>query len=544
MENPNSQIAARLQQANNILVTVSNNPSVDQLSSAIGLTLLLNKLGKHAVAVFSGNVPSTLEFLQPEKTFEKTTDSLRDFIIALDKSKADKLRYKVENQMVKIFITPYHTSISEQDLEFSQGDFNVEVVVALGVNEQKDLDQAIVSHGRILHDATVISINTGGNSNLGSINWTDGQASSLAEMVVSLSSLIKPDALDGQMATAFLTGIVAETNRFSNNKTSSATMQISSQLMSAGANQQLIATQLEKPADKSPVRNDQSSSDGSLEIAHESNEGTELPEPQAEQINITEEGEIGAKEEDEKEAEEPKKPSGRGMTLQPPSLGSKLSANIEPEALDPSTDPLGVVEKSGPILSHEPSKSDEPKGADTPDTSTLADLEKSVQSPHLEEAIPESEAPKPVDTSDSDLVAARDAVKEAVQTIQTPSIELSNRVDTQPGDLDLSQLTKPAGLGSPPSEQAHESSAPLSLPGQPTPPAPVPLPQTSATSEISDLPLGLVPTTPPIDNTATKVTDPTAPPPVPPPFLPDQQPPPGGPPQNGDEERPLAPPIL
>ena len=53
---------------------------------------LLNKLGKHATAVFSGQVPSTIEFLQPEKTLEKNTDSLRDFIIALDKSKADKLR--------------------------------------------------------------------------------------------------------------------------------------------------------------------------------------------------------------------------------------------------------------------------------------------------------------------------------------------------------------------------------------------------------------------------------------------------------------------
>src|SRR2546421_4153765 len=95
-------IADRLNQANNILVTVSNTPSVDQLASCIGLTLALNKLGKHATAVFSGNVPSTIEFLQPEKTLEKNTDSLRDFIIALDKSKADKLRYKVEDKVVKI----------------------------------------------------------------------------------------------------------------------------------------------------------------------------------------------------------------------------------------------------------------------------------------------------------------------------------------------------------------------------------------------------------------------------------------------------------
>src|ERR1035441_6390335 len=124
MDNAKQQVIDRLKQATNVLVTVSSNPSVDQLAACIGLTLVLNKNGKHATAVFSGQVPSTIEFLQPEKTIEKNTDSLRDFIIALDKSKADKLRYKVEDRVVKIFITPYRTTLGEKDLEFSQGDFN------------------------------------------------------------------------------------------------------------------------------------------------------------------------------------------------------------------------------------------------------------------------------------------------------------------------------------------------------------------------------------------------------------------------------------
>ena len=93
--NVKDSIIARLKEATNVLVTVSSNPSVDQLAACIGFTLLLNKVGKRGAAVFSGAVPSTLEFLQPDKTIEKNTDSLRDFIIALDKSKADKLRYKV-----------------------------------------------------------------------------------------------------------------------------------------------------------------------------------------------------------------------------------------------------------------------------------------------------------------------------------------------------------------------------------------------------------------------------------------------------------------
>jgi hypothetical protein len=243
------QLIERVKQANNILVTVSKDPTVDQLSACIGLTLMLNKMQKHATAVFSGQVPSTLEFLQPEKTLETNTDSLQDFIISLDKNKADKLRYKVEDQFVRVFITPYRTSLSEKDLQFSQGDFNVDAVVALGVKDRNQLDAAIIAHGRILHDATVISVNSGaGNApNLGQINWQDPGASSLSEMVVSVSEAFGSGLIDNQIATALLTGIVAETNRFSNDNTSPKVLTMSAQLMAAGANQQLIAKQLEPP---------------------------------------------------------------------------------------------------------------------------------------------------------------------------------------------------------------------------------------------------------------------------------------------------------
>src|SRR5690606_31411432 len=127
------QIIDKIKDVDTVLVTVSSSPTVDELSAALGFTLLINKLNKHATAVFSGDIPPAITFLDPEKTFENTVNSLRDFIIALDKEKADHLRYKVDGDMVKIFITPYRTTIDERDLDFSQGDYNVEMVVAVGV---------------------------------------------------------------------------------------------------------------------------------------------------------------------------------------------------------------------------------------------------------------------------------------------------------------------------------------------------------------------------------------------------------------------------
>jgi hypothetical protein len=247
-QNAKQLLVERVRQSTNILVAVSSNPSVDALSASLGLALMLNKMDKHATAVFSGAVPPAIDFLQPGKTFEHTVDSLRDFIISLDKDKADRLRYKVEDDVVRIFITPYRTTLTEKDLQFSQGDFNVDLILALGVEKREELDKAIVAHGRILHDATVMTINANNQqNNLGAVDWHDPNASSLSEMLVSLSEAFQqPGILDAQIATALLTGIVAATDRFSNERTNPRVMTMSAQLMAAGANQQLIANNLTK----------------------------------------------------------------------------------------------------------------------------------------------------------------------------------------------------------------------------------------------------------------------------------------------------------
>lgn len=305
MDNGNAkqQIVDKIKDKSNILVTVSTDPSVDELSAALGLTLLLNKMKKHATAVFSGAIPPAITFLDPEKTFENTVDSLRDFIIALDKEKADHLRYKVDGDVVKIFITPYRTTITSDDLEFSQGDYNVELVLALGVQNRDELDGALAAHGRILHDATVVSVMAGGEeSDLGSINWREQNASSLSEMLVGLSDGLKADKglLDEQIATSFLTGIVAATDRFSNDHTSSRVMTIAAQLMSAGANQQLIASKLAEAHEIGPGAN--SSQEGSDSSENENSDGTtDMAEGESTKVNRA------AK---KKAAEEAKKPTG------------------------------------------------------------------------------------------------------------------------------------------------------------------------------------------------------------------------------------------
>ena len=449
MQNPQAdQVVKILKDSNNVLVTVKNNPSVDELTAAIGLTLILNHMNKHAITVFSGRVPSTLEFLQPEMAIDSTTDSLRDFIIALDKSKADKLRYKVEDNVVRIFITPYKTSITERDLEFSQGDFNVDAVVALGVVTKEDFDQAVTAHGRILHDAVVVALTKHEVvSQIGAINWQETKASSVSEMIASIAPLLGENVMDGQIATSLMTGIVAETDRFRNQNTTPQVLSISSMLMASGANQQLIAEKLEEVHDTPTAVGMQENvaevvnNDGALEIYHD-DEGTDVQNIQIDdngnlQLHGEQELPEVSEEPPHEPPQEPPQESGRSFiqqSQQPALYGLDDSGSqaVQPlfegsvkhdDSVQPMSEPIPEIaehkrlvlqplpheeEKQAespaqpdeqtqqpqepapieqplePVIIETPKVEEPPKDEPQPEAQTLSDLEKKVASTHAE----------------------------------------------------------------------------------------------------------------------------------------------------------------
>ena len=249
-------IIDKIYDAKNILIALSSDPSVDDLAAAIGMSIFFDKMGKRATAIYSGATPNALEFLKPEENLVSSTDTLQDFVVAINKDKADHLRYKVDGNYVKVYITPYGTKIGEDDLEFSYGDYNVDLVIALDVANGIDLDDALREHGRIMHDATIVNISTNQPGKFGEIEWSEPSFSSISEMAAELSYAFGGDfPVEQDEATAYLTGIVAATDRFSNAQTTPSTMLVASKLMRSGADQQLIAKNITSETDNALFQN-------------------------------------------------------------------------------------------------------------------------------------------------------------------------------------------------------------------------------------------------------------------------------------------------
>ena len=241
------KVAEKIQRGANILIALSKDPNLDEISAAIALAIVLDQQKKHVTAIYSGKTPNALEFLKPEETFEKDTSSLQDFIIALNKTKADHLTYKLDGDYVKIYITPYRGQVKKEDLEYSYGDYNVDLVIVFNVNAGTEIDSALSEYGRIMHDASAINITSGLPGRFADLEWSDPEKSSVCEMVYDLLKELEITELSQEVATALLTGILSATERFSNNRTKPTTMAVASKLMEAGADQQLISANILKP---------------------------------------------------------------------------------------------------------------------------------------------------------------------------------------------------------------------------------------------------------------------------------------------------------
>ena len=545
------EVANKIRESKNVLIALSSDPSVDEMAAAIGLSIYLDRLDKRATAIYSGSTPNALEFLKPEETFEPSADTLQDFVIALNKEKADHLRYKLDGDYVKIYITPYKARIAEENLEFSYGDYNVDLVIALDVANGVDLDSALREHGRIMHDAVIINVTTGNPGKFGEIEWSEKASSSISEMIARLIFSEGGSAkLGKEEATAFLTGIVAATNRFSNSSTTPETMKIASTLMEYGANQQLVSKNITPDieneilslsgADNQPNHSNENTDPTKLEIEHnkedednhssdssesseseaESKEGDKPKEEADESKEIS--ADINEKEdtllEDLKAAEASLSHAGAETTAEPTKAPLEIKNSNEKDSslLEVQDDPAKLESEPKPEESESKleSEQDSTPSLEAPEqeaSSTPSDSEPKTE-PTLEpimtpEPMPsvdtKSEAPN--SPSKSNLLESPDKLQQTKKNIEPPADfeetpsngENSNKFGQMLEDA-LSDANIPEPISSPITSPPETNVNPAAM-GAPVVPN---SPETNGVPEINYMPNGEIlppPPAPPIE---------------------------------------------
>jgi hypothetical protein len=245
---PKQQTSEAVRQAETILLTSGQHPSIDQVAAVVGLAAILRKFGKKVSAVISDTVPQSVQMIDGG-SLDRNIGGLRDFVLKLDVSKAevDKLRYEVIDGKLNIFVTPFKGNFAPSDVTFDYGEshFDYDLAIVLGVPTRARIDRVYDQNLAMFEQIPVINLDFHrSNENYGAVNLIEPNASSLCEMLVALAESLQGGIIDADIATALLMGIVASTDRFTAAHTTPKSLTVAAQMMAAGARQQAVVRSL------------------------------------------------------------------------------------------------------------------------------------------------------------------------------------------------------------------------------------------------------------------------------------------------------------
>ena len=288
---PKQQASELIKQAQNVLILTGREPNNDQLSSAIAMQRVLNKLQKQASVVITDKLPKSAELFDTQ-FISKDLAGVRDFIISVDMHSVvvDKLKYNVENDKLNVTITPLNGNFAAKDVSFEQGPYKFDLIIVLGVAQIDKMDKIVEQNPTIFDGLHLINIDYHRiNEEFGSVNYVDQNCSSVCEMLVSLFESLEQGIIDESIATALFTGITSATHNFTTPDTTAKAMTVAAQMLAAGAKQQQIVKVMqgrgkeEKPTQPETVKAPDESMATSMKEAMEQAKKESGSEPKDEQ---------------------------------------------------------------------------------------------------------------------------------------------------------------------------------------------------------------------------------------------------------------------
>ena len=231
--------------AKNICLIPSKNEP-ESLSSCLALFYTLRELGKN-VNLISEKIPERLSFLIPSLDF---LSSPKNFVISIPRSSTDisQIYYEKTDESLKIHLTTNKGSIRKEDISFYFQEAKPDLVITFGISDfKKYLENSLDSFAYLLGSPIINIDNNPSNLNFGQINIVENK--SLSEIVLDKIKIFEGVNIDKNIANCLLAGLVLYYENFKNT-TSPSVYQLASDLISKGANNQLVIDNLQKTTEK------------------------------------------------------------------------------------------------------------------------------------------------------------------------------------------------------------------------------------------------------------------------------------------------------
>lgn len=242
------QVLEAIKRSNRPLICVPAGGGADAYATALGLASALKQLEKKpAIAAADGRLPKNLEFLKSEHNISDKLENLRQFVIELDaaKTKVDELSYEMQGDKLYVYLSPKKGFWDQKDVRTTTSGYRFDLIICIGSPDYESCAQLYEENPDFFFRTPIINIDhSPENEHYGQINVVDLTASACGEVCHDLIEAIEPGLMNEDIATAFLTGMIAKTKSFKTTNVTPKTLQTASKLIAKGADRNEIVQQL------------------------------------------------------------------------------------------------------------------------------------------------------------------------------------------------------------------------------------------------------------------------------------------------------------
>jgi phosphoesterase RecJ-like protein len=253
MLNQEQQIFEQIKKAKNILIAFNKNWDGDSVASALAVFLFLKKLNKNSEIAAQQLAPKIISdkifsFLPSFKEIKKDLTGLQQFIISLDttKIKAEEIKYNKENNKLNFIITPQAGGLfTSENISTEASDYKYDLIITINASDLESLGEIYENNKELFYKTPIINIDRQpSNENFGQINFIEITAVATAEIIFSLFNNFYREALDEDIVTCLLAGMISETKSFKTSLITPQSLLSAAQLISMGARREEIVNNL------------------------------------------------------------------------------------------------------------------------------------------------------------------------------------------------------------------------------------------------------------------------------------------------------------
>jgi len=240
--NENEQAKNLINKSDNILIVFKKNYTIDAVASALALYLTLKKSNKNtSIASYNFTPHEEIKFFPNIKEISDNIKNLRKFIINLNlkNSGVEEFSYDVNDEKLKIFITPKGGFFEEKDLTTGSSDFIFDLIITADTSDLESLGGIYENNRELFYSVPIINFcHSPKNENFGQINLVDIKALSTTQVIYNFIKNNFNKNLDEKIATLILAGLMSKTRAFKTSNVTPDVLQIVSELISIGADRE------------------------------------------------------------------------------------------------------------------------------------------------------------------------------------------------------------------------------------------------------------------------------------------------------------------